>query len=117
MIGAGTMFALLLAAATPDNWVLAAPPAITTGTDTMPQGAAASPDRKTIAVLCAGYNQPTLRLYGTTDLNQTASIPLAGAFGRPAWIDATHVAVAGANSDAILIVDTAKQTVSTIALG
>lgn len=116
-MAAPSLACALLLALLPDNWVLAPPPAMRTGTDTMPQGAAASPDRKTLAVLCAGYNHPTLRLYRTADLEQTASVQLDGGFGRPIWIDGTHVALAGANADAILVVDTTTQTVRAIPLG
>ncbi|HEY1975268.1 MAG TPA: alkaline phosphatase family protein [Candidatus Baltobacteraceae bacterium] len=117
MTSFATLACAVLLALLPDNWVLAPAPPLTTGTDTMPQGAAASPDRKTLAVLCAGYNHPTLRLYRTSDLEQTESVPLEGAFGRPVWIDGAHVAVAGAGADAILVVDTAAQTVRSIVLG
>jgi hypothetical protein len=82
-----------------------------TQTDTMPQGAAVSPDRRRLAVVDAGFNQPTLRIYAVADLEQLAQIPLAGAFGRPIWLDASHVLVAGANADAIFIVDVDRQTV------
>lgn len=117
MLRADLAIVLLLASATPDDWGLTPAPPAMTGTDTMPQGAAASPNRSTLAVLCAGYNHPTLRLYRTRDLEQSASIPLSGGFGRPVWIDETHVAVAGANADAILVADTQAQAVRTIALG
>ncbi|HTA37992.1 MAG TPA: alkaline phosphatase family protein [Candidatus Acidoferrales bacterium] len=98
----------------PSGWLLQPAVGAMTQTDTMPQGAAASPDEKTLAVVNAGYNRPTLRLYRVTDLEQTASIPLPGAFGRPLWLDATHVLVAGANADALLNVDVSTQTVRSI---
>lgn len=85
-----------------------------TGTDTMPQGAAASPDRRVLAVVASGFNPATLRLYSADTLEQTASIPLPDAFGHPLWIDAEHVLVAGASSDAVLDVDVARRSVASI---
>jgi YVTN family beta-propeller protein len=98
----------------PNGWLIRPPAGTMTQTDTMPQGAAASPDEKTLAVVNAGFNQPTLRLYSVPGLDQTASIPLPGAFGRPIWLDGTHVLVAGANADALLDVDIASQVVRAI---
>ena len=98
----------------PNGWLIQPPVGTMTQTDTMPQGAAASPDEKTLAVVNAGYNHPTLRLYRASDLEQIASIPLTGAFGRPLWLDAGHVLVAGANADALLDVDVSGQTVRSI---
>ncbi|HXO18098.1 MAG TPA: alkaline phosphatase family protein [Candidatus Dormibacteraeota bacterium] len=100
----------------PNGWVLAEPSGVMTETDTMPQGAAAASDGKTLAVVESGFNPPSLRLYSTADLSQTAQIPLRGAFGRPLWIDASHVLVAGANADALFDVDVASQTIQTIAM-
>jgi DNA-binding beta-propeller fold protein YncE len=87
-----------------------------TETGTMPQGAAASPDGKTLAVVESGFNPPTLGLYRTADLKQLASIPLEGAFGRPVWVNGRHVLVAGANADALLDVDLLTRTVQAIAM-
>ncbi len=101
----------------PDDWVLRPPGGQITVTDTMPQGAAASPDGTVLAVLDSGFNQPTLRLYRVPALQQIASIPLAGGFGRPLWMDAHHVLIAGANADALFDVDTASRTVRTMYLG
>jgi hypothetical protein len=100
----------------PNDWILLAPQGLMTETDTMPQGAAPSPDDKTLAVVESGFNPPTLRLYGTSDLGQLASIPLQGAFGRPVWIDPTHVLVAGANADALFVVDVQRQNVRSVAM-
>ncbi len=82
----------------------------------MPQGAAASPDGKTLAVVESGFNPPTLRLYTTNDLDQTAAVALTGAFGRPLWIDSNHVLVAGANADALFVIDVAKQSIRAVAM-
>lgn len=100
----------------PNDWAIEKPQSLVTLTDTMPQGAAASSDGRTLAVIESGFNPPTLRLYGSSDLNQLASIPLPGAFGRPVWIDASHVLVAGANADALFEVDVARQAVRRIAM-
>jgi YVTN family beta-propeller protein len=88
-----------------------------TETDTMPQGAAASPDGKALAVVESGFNPPTLRLYSTNDLTQIASIPLEGAFGRPVWLDGNRILVAGANADAIFVVTVKPRAVTPIAMG
>ena len=98
----------------PNGWLIRQPAGTMTQTDTMPQGAAASPDDKTLAVVNAGYNQPTLRLYSVPALDQVASIPLPGAFGRPLWLDGSHVLIAGANADALLDVDVSRQEVRSI---
>jgi DNA-binding beta-propeller fold protein YncE len=87
-----------------------------TGTDTMPQGAALSADGKRLAIVESGFNPPTLRLYDTADLAQVASISLPGAFGRPLWLDRTHVLVAGVKAGALLDVDVASQSVRKIAM-
>jgi DNA-binding beta-propeller fold protein YncE len=100
----------------PNGWVIEKPQSLVTLTDTMPQGAAASPDGRTLAVVESGFNPPTLRIYGTSDLSQLASIPLPGAFGRPVWIDANHVLVAGANADALFEVDVVRQVASRIVM-
>lgn len=112
--------ALLLAVVSgfvlPNGWFVREPQGAMTMTDTMPQGAAASPDGQTLAVVESGFNPPTLRLYSSSDLSQIASIPLPGAFGRPIWLDARHVLVAGANADAVLDVDVVQQRVRAIAM-
>ena len=100
----------------PSGWTIPQPQGMMTETGTMPQGAAASPDGKTLAVVESGFNPPTLGLYRTADLKQLASITLKGAFGRPVWLDARHVLVAGANADALLDVDLATRTVHAIAM-
>jgi hypothetical protein len=96
----------------PNGWVIHRPAGPMTETDTMPQGAALSPDGKQLAVVEAGFNQPSLRIYAVSDLEQLAQIPLSGAFGRPVWRDGTHVVVAGANADAVFDVDVARQRVT-----
>jgi YVTN family beta-propeller protein len=100
----------------PNDWMIGKPRSLVTATDTMPQGAAASPSGKTLAVVESGFNPPTLRLYSTSDLSQLASISLKGAFGRPVWIDDDHVLVAGANADALFVADIADQSAREVAM-
>jgi phosphoesterase family protein len=101
----------------PNGWEIHQPPQLMTETDTMPQGAAASPDGKKLAVVESGFNPPTLRLYSTSDLTQVASISLKGAFGRPVWLDGNRILVAGANADAIFVVTVKPQAATAIAMG
>jgi DNA-binding beta-propeller fold protein YncE len=100
----------------PSGWILAPPPALSVRTNTMPQGAAPSPDGRQLAVVESGFNPASLGLYDTRTLERVASIPLPGAFGRPLWLDARRVLVAGANAHAILEVDAATRSVSRIPL-
>lgn len=101
----------------PNGWVLAPPSGAHAVTGTMPQGMAASPDGATIAVVESGFNPPALSLYRVPDLARLATIALPGAMGRPAWRDAGHVLVAGANADALFDVDVAMRRVERIGLG
>ena len=107
---------LLLTIVLPSGWVLPQAPALFVRTGTMPQGAAASPDGREIAVVESGYNPPALGLYDASTLRQIATIALRGASGRPAWLDARHVLVAGANAQALLDVDTATRSVQSYPL-
>ena len=100
----------------PNGWVLEPAHGMTRETDTMPQGAAASPDGAILAVVDSGFNSPTLRLYDPRDLKQTLMIPLKGAFGRPVWIDARHVLVAGDNDDSIFDVDVSARSATRLPL-
>jgi DNA-binding beta-propeller fold protein YncE len=100
----------------PSGWQLRPPQGIVRETDTMPQGAAASPDGKILAVVDSGFNPATLRLYDTTNLAQVGVFPLQGAFGRPLWMDSGHILVAGDNADAIFDVDVAKKSARRIAM-
>ncbi|HEY1654828.1 MAG TPA: YncE family protein, partial [Candidatus Tumulicola sp.] len=99
----------------PNGWVLSPPRGPEVATGTMPQGMAASPDGSTIAVVESGYNPAILGLYRVPDLARAASIALPGAFGRPVWIDARHVLVAGANSDALLEIDVTTRRIDRFA--
>jgi DNA-binding beta-propeller fold protein YncE len=100
----------------PNGWLVRAPQGMFRETDTMPQGAAASPDGKDLAVVDSGFNPASLRLYDPADLKQIAVVPLAGAFGRPLWLDSRHVLVAGDNADAISDVDVTTRSVRKIAM-
>ncbi|MGC1379852.1 MAG: alkaline phosphatase family protein [Candidatus Baltobacteraceae bacterium] len=96
---------ILLAILLPSGWSLHPAPSLFTRTGTMPQGAAPSPDGRVLAVVESGFNPPALRLYDTQSLALVAAIPLAGALGRPVWLDDRHVLVAGANAQALFDVD------------
>jgi YVTN family beta-propeller protein len=95
----------------PSGWILDPPSGTVAQTGTMPQGMAPSPDGTEMAVLEAGYNPPALSFYRLPDLAHIESVPLPGAFGEPIWSGARHVVVAGANADAVLVVDTQKRSV------
>lgn len=100
----------------PNGWLVRPPSGMMRETDTMPQGAAASPDGKMLAVVASGFNPATLRVYDTGTLAQIAVVPLSGAFGRPLWIDAGHVLVAGDNADALFDVDVAARSTKRIGM-
>ncbi len=110
------LLAFVFAITLPSGWVLHPPPALSVRTDTMPQGAAASPDGREIAVVEAGFNPATLVLYDAATLHQIISIPLWAAFGRPIWLDAHRLLIAGAGNQALLIVDTRARTLQKIRL-
>ena len=110
------LLAFVFAITLPSGWVLHSPPALSVRTDTMPQGAAASPDGREIAVVEAGFNPATLVLYDAATLHQIISIPLWAAFGRPIWLDAHRLLIAGAGNQALLIVDTRARTLQKIRL-
>ncbi|HVN68712.1 MAG TPA: bifunctional YncE family protein/alkaline phosphatase family protein [Candidatus Binatia bacterium] len=116
MISLAGLWSLLLTIVLPSGWVLQPAPALFVRTNTMPQGAAASPDGRELAVVESGFNPPALGVYDAATLKQAASIPLRGAFGRPLWLDARRVLVAGANAQAILDVDTVARSVRRIPL-
>ena len=109
----GVLLTILL----PSGWLLHDAPALSVRTDTMPQGAAASPDGRELAVVEAGFNPATLGLYDARSLVRVASIPLWAAFGRPIWLDARRVLVAGAGNQSLLIVDTTTHVLQRIRLG
>lgn len=110
------LWSLLLSITLPSGWILQPAPALFVQTNTMPQGAAASPDGREIAVVESGFNPPALGLYDSRTLQRIASISLRGAFGRPLWLDARHVLVAGANAQALLEIDTTTRSVLRIPL-
>ena len=110
----------LLAAETgavlPNGWLIHPPAGPIVQTGTMPQGAAASPDGKMLAVVESGFNPPALHLFATADLRSLAVIPLAGAFGRPLWRDARHVLVAGANAGELFDIDAVTHSILKFAM-
>jgi YVTN family beta-propeller protein len=71
----------------------------------MPQGIALSPDGKLLAVVESGVDPAALRILETPGLRVRRVVPLKGAFGKPLWLDPSHVLVAGANTDSVLSVD------------
>ncbi|MGC1334290.1 MAG: alkaline phosphatase family protein [Candidatus Cybelea sp.] len=101
----------------PNGWIIERPQGLVIQTGTLPQGAAVSPDGAMLAIVESGYNSPALGLYRTQDLARIAEIPLKGAYGRPLWIDGSHVLVAGANADALFDVDVVAKSPRAIALG
>ncbi|HTX58411.1 MAG TPA: hypothetical protein VMH02_01955 [Verrucomicrobiae bacterium] len=110
LIGTVAAKALIL----PSTWKISAPIAEVATTGTFPQGIALSPDGTELAVLEAGFLPPALRVLAANDLHTLALVPLKDAFGIPVWVDATHVAVAGASANAILTVDVANRSVAEI---
>ena len=74
-------------------------------TGTFPQGLALSPSGTRLAVVESGAGPAGLRVFDVPGLQNAREIPLTGAFGAPVWLDGTHVLVAGANDDAVEIVD------------
>jgi DNA-binding beta-propeller fold protein YncE len=99
----------------PNGWLLSPPRGPVVRTGTMPQGMAPSSNGALMAVVESGYSPPGLSLYRLPGLMRVARIALPGAFGKPLWVDATHVLVPGANADALLEVDIRTKTVRRIA--
>jgi YVTN family beta-propeller protein len=101
----------------PTGWRLTPPQSTLAQTGTMPQGAALSPDASLLAVVESGVNPAALRVLDARTLTERSVIPLKGAFGKPVWRDASHVSIAGANTDAVLTVDLQTKDVSQVQLG
>ena len=99
----------------PNGWALRATSDPVVQTGTMPQGAAISSDGSTLAILESGFNPPALALYATPSLRLLKRVSLTGAFGRPVWTD-SGIFVAGANADALFVVDPKTHNVRKIAL-
>ena len=88
-----------------------------TGTDTMPaRGRRISAPRRACRFWHRDSTNRRCAFIPPGSLEQIASIPLPGAFGRPLWIDGNHVLIAGANADALLDVDVERQSIVTIPL-
>ncbi len=100
----------------PSGWRLTPPQGAVATLGTMPQGVALSPDGSTLAIVESGVAPAALRLVDVATRHQRA-IALAGAFGKPVWVDATHVGVAGANANALFVVDAASGAVLKIPVG
>ncbi len=91
----------------PTGWRISPPSGPVRTVGLFPQGIALSPDGTQLAVVDAGGAPPTLEVLDATTLAQRRVIALPGAFGRPIWLDETHVLIAGANDDAVENVDVA----------
>jgi YVTN family beta-propeller protein len=100
----------------PSGWRLTPPQAAVLSMGTMPQGIALSPNGSELAVVESGVPKAALRIIDLPALHQL-EIPLAGAFGKPVWLDNAHVAVAGANGDAIFTVAVDTTTVTSTPTG
>jgi YVTN family beta-propeller protein len=107
---AGTAVATALVL--PSAWRLSPPVAEVATTGTFPQGISISPDGTKLAVVESGFLPPALRILAADDLRTLALVPLKGAFGMPAWSDASHVVVAGAGTNSIFTVDIVAGTIS-----
>jgi DNA-binding beta-propeller fold protein YncE len=110
-----SMLGVVLAVVLPNGWYLSPPQGLIVETGTMPQGAAASADRSTLAVVEAGFNPPALVFYRTSDLRRLRSVALQGASGRPAWMG-RDVLVAGFYAGVVYVVDSHTGKLRTIAL-
>jgi YVTN family beta-propeller protein len=99
----------------PSGWRLSPPQGALAATGTMPQGITLSPDGSALAVLESGVQPPALRVLDPGSLTTRAVISLPGAFGKPVWMDATTVLIAGGNADAVLEVNTQTKRVVSIA--
>lgn len=99
----------------PNGWVVRAPAGAMVQTGTMPQGAALAPSGAAIAVVESGFNQPALSIYAVPSLRLLEHVALTGAMGRPVWT-ARGILVAGANADAIFVVDPKSGAVRRVAL-
>ncbi len=100
----------------PTAWHISAPTGSVHSVGLFAQGIALSPDGKHLAVVDSGDGPPALLVLDATTLAQQRAISLPGAFGKPIWLDATHVLVAGENDDAVEDVTITTGGVSHIAL-
>ena len=75
------LWSLLLSITLPSGWILQPAPSLTVRTGTMPQGAAASPDGRELAVVESGFNPPALGLYDARTLQRAAGSRCAARSG------------------------------------
>jgi YVTN family beta-propeller protein len=101
----------------PSGWRLVPPQGAVADTGTMPQGIALSPDGSMVAIVESGVAPPALRILDAGTLKERRVIPLKGAFGKPVWRDAQHVAVAGGSADVLYDADVASGALSTMPVG
>jgi DNA-binding beta-propeller fold protein YncE len=98
----------------PTLWRLSLPAGPVRIVGLFPQGIALSPDGKLLAIVESGLAPPSLTVLDAATLAPVHAVTLAGAFGRPVWLDASHVLVAGENDDAIENVDIADARVARV---
>lgn len=113
LAGATTVTATQL----PTGWTISPPQSAVARVGLWPQGIALSPDGSQLAVVDSGVAGPDVRILDAATLQPKTSIDMTGVFGRPVWIDATHLLLAGQNTDAAFIVDTATQHTTRIDVG
>ncbi len=101
----------------PTSWRIDAPDGPAAIVGTMPQGIALSPDGTQLAVVDAGVNAPDIRILDASTLQTVKRLDVKDAFGAPVWSDATHVVVAGAGLDGVLVADAATGSVSVTSTG
>lgn len=101
----------------PTGWRISPPTGPVAAVGLFPQGMALSPNGARLAVVDSGDGPAELRIVNAQSLRAIRTIRLAGAFGKPIWLDASHVLVAGANTDAILRVNVRTDTVTEIPVG
>jgi YVTN family beta-propeller protein len=122
-LGFCTLAVLVLAADTPSShttslptgWRLSAPSGPVQTVGLFPQGIALSPDASKLAVIDSGLETPALLVLNAQTLAQEVKVPLKAAFGKPEWLDDTHVLVAGEDQDIVYSADIASGTVDSIA--
>ena len=113
----GLAAAATTAALLPTGWRISPPSGPVARVGLFAQGIALSPHGSRIAVVEAGDGPPALRVLDAATLREIRLVSLKSAFGKPAWLDTSHVLVAGAGTDAILDIDVRDGSLRTIPLG